>query len=181
MQVIYISSKIFMLIYQKVNDEWKGDRTQTSFITPMCSHWFIYLFRVSVCMRFYYSVHALHCSVFNTVHLAPSPWSIISLYKHSRFNRLSWLSNVISHGRPHHSVMGFLSIIPVILVLTGLNGPVIRAAIPFPSMLFDVSSFFSFSFFNGGIPCVKERLKKCPWSNQKGGWWTCATFVVSTK
>lgn len=42
------------------------------------------------------------------------------------------------------------------LSLTGLNGPIIREAIPFPSILLEVSSFFSPSFFNGSIPCEQE-------------------------
>lgn len=33
-----------------------------------------------------------------------------------------------------------------------MNGPIIREAIPFPSILLEVSSFFSPSFLTGGIP-----------------------------
>lgn len=61
------------------------------------------------------------------------------------------------------------SVIPV-LVLTGLNGPMIREAMPFPSILFDVSSFLSPSFFTGGIPCdYKTEWKKSRlfWASKK--------------
>lgn len=51
-----------------------------------------------------------------------------------------------------------LSMIPI-LVLTGLNGPIIREAMPFNSVLFDASSFFSPSFFNGGIPLIELKGK----------------------
>lgn len=42
------------------------------------------------------------------------------------------------------------------LVLTGLKGPMIRDAMPFPSKLLDCSSFLSASFFTGGIPCFER-------------------------
>lgn len=48
----------------------------------------------------------------------------------------------------------------LVIKLTGLNGPMIREAMPFPSILVDMSSFFSPSFFTGGIPCDYETMKK---------------------
>lgn len=63
----------------------------------------------------------------------------------------------LSQVRIGHTVMEQFYLFS--LVLTGLKGPIIRDAMPFPSKLLACSSFFSPSFFTGGIPCDLERTK----------------------
>lgn len=55
----------------------------------------------------------------------------------------------------------------VLLELTGLKGPMIRDAIPFPSKLLDGSSFLSPSFFTGGIPYYWKTNEKSRFLNSK--------------